>query len=185
LALLVLLGINAWRESREYAHDMEVAAKREAAFAALTGNGHRITTVTLNQGADDRFHATIQMKGERAGEYRLHWQVTDTGFKIALAAGNEAIRLQAGDAKTEILFTLDELARSYRAKVLRGGSGVLIEEPFRLDVSLIPIFSETEREALPPGEQRRLDSDDSPLRSMKSTTFPVRFLIDHAGRTEK
>lgn len=185
LALLFLFGLNVWRESREYARDMEIAAQREAAFAALTGARHRIAAVTLDQSADDRFRATIRMRGERAGEYGLHWQVTDNGFKTALAAGNEVIRLHPDESETEVVFTLDELARSYRAKVLHGGGGVLVEEPFRLEVSLTPLFTETEREALPPGERRRLDTGESPLHSLKSMTFPVRFIVDRDGSTKK
>ena len=185
LGLLLLFGLNVWRESREYAQDMELTAQREAAFGALTSARHRIDAVTLDQDADDRFRATIRMRGERAGEYRLHWQVVDNGFKTELAAGNEAIRLQPGESETELGFTMDELVRSYRTKVLRGGGGVLVEEPFRLQVSLTPIFSEAERRELPPGERRRFELGESPLRSTKSTTFPVRFLIDRDGRTEK
>ena len=185
LALLVLFGINAGRESREYARDMEIAAQREAAFAALTGARHRIAAVTLDQSENDRFRATIRIKGKRAGEYRLHWQVVDSGLKTALAAGNDVIRLQPGESETEIAFTLDELARSYRAKVLHGRGGVLVEEPFRLHLLLTPLFTETECEALSPGERRRLDTSDSPLRSLKSIKFPVRFIIDRNGRTKK
>jgi hypothetical protein len=177
LVLLFLFGLKIWRESREYAQDMELAAQREAAFAALSGDRHRIADVTLDQSADDHFRATIRITGERAGEYRLHWQVADTGFGAVLAAGNEVIRLQPGEVETEIVVTLDELARSYRTKVLHGNGGVLVEEPFRLEVSLVPIFSDAERGALPPGERRRLDAGESPLRSVKSTEFPVRFII--------
>ena len=185
LALLVLFGLNVWRESREYAHEMEIATQREAAFAALSSASHRIAAVTMDQSADNRFRATIRTKGQRAGEYRLTWRVADTGFGAALATGNEVIRLQPGDGKTEIVFTLDELARSYRAKVLHGGGSVLVDETFCLEVSLTPLFSETEREALPPGEQRRLDAGESPLRSLKSIKFPVRFIIGSDGRTKR
>lgn len=185
LALLVLFGVNAWRESREYARDTEIAAEREAAFGALSGVSHQITGLKMDQSVDNRFRATIRMKGERTGQYRLRWQIADNGFNTELAAGNETIRLQPGQTETEIAFTLDELARSYRMKVLHGGSGVLVEEPFRLDVSLTPLFTDTEREALPPGERRRLDRGESPLRSSKRTEFPVRFILDSDGRTKK
>jgi len=52
--------------------------------------------------------------------------------------------LQPGQEETAITFALDDLAQSYQAKVLRGSSGVLVDEPFALDVSLVPLFNESE-----------------------------------------
>jgi len=177
VALIVLIGLNGWRESRNYAQDMEIAAQREAAFAALVGSRYRIHEISIDRSEHDRFRATVQMTGRREGTYRLHWQVADTGFGMMLASGNDVMALGSGKAEAEITFTLNQLMQSYQAKVLRGGTGVLVEEPFKLNVWLEPVFTESERETLPPGERRRLATAESPLRSKTSTQFPVRLLI--------
>jgi hypothetical protein len=176
LALLVFVGFYVWRESRNYTHDMEIAAQREAAFAALTDVRHRITGISLDRNERDQFGVIVRMIGERAGNYHLHWQVADTGFGTTLVSGDETIALRPGHAEAAITFTLGQLAQNYQAKVLRGAGGVLVEEPFELVASLWPVFNESERQTLPPGERRRLDTE-SPLRSQKTARFPVRFLI--------
>jgi hypothetical protein len=184
LALLVLVSLYSWRQSRNYTHDMEVAAQREAAFAALINARHRITGITLDRSEHDNFRAIVEMMGEREGSYHLHWQVADTGFRTTLASGDSTIELRPGRAEAEITFTLGQLAQNYQAKVLRGAGGALVEESFELVASLWPLFNESGRKTLPPGERRRLDKAESPLRSQKITHFPVRLLI-RKGSSEK
>ena len=184
LALLVLVSLYGWRRSWNYTHDMEVVAQREAAFAALTDARHRLIGIKLDRSEHDNFRAIVRMTGEREGSYHLHWQVADTGFGTTLVSGDETFALRPGHAEAEIKFTLGQLAQSYQAKVLRGAEGVLVEESFELEASLWPLYSESERKILPPGERRRLDKAESPLRSQKTTHFPVRFLI-RKGSSEK
>lgn len=181
LALIVLIGLNGWRESRKFAQDMNLAGRREAAFAALVGARYRINEITVDHSEHDRFRATVLMTGQREGDYRLHWQVADTGFGTTLLSGDDVTALGSDKAEAEIGFTLDQLTQSYRAQVLRGGAGVLVEEPFELDAWLEPVFSESERKTLPPGERRRLGTAESPLRSQTATQFPVRFFIRDTG----
>jgi hypothetical protein len=185
LVLILLLGVKVWREGQEYAQAMAIATQREAAFAVLVGARHRIEGVTLDQGADGAFRAAVWLEGEREGEYRLSWRVADTGFGAELVAGEQAVRLQPGEREIDIAFSLDELVRSYQTKVLNGGGGVLVEEPFRLETSLYPVLSEAERGALPPGERKRLDTAESSLTARKSTSFPVRFIIHQDGTIER
>jgi len=181
LAIILLVGLNSWRDSQKYAKDMEMVAQREAAFAALAGARYRITDITIDRSEQDRFHATVRMNGEREGNYHLHWQVADTGFGATLASGDETIALRTVNAQAEINFTVDQLTQSYQTKVLKGRADVLVQEPFELDAWLVPILSEDERAALPPGEQRRLGKLDSPLQSKREIRFPVRFIIRKAG----
>lgn len=185
LVLLLLVGLYGWTKSREYAEAVKAAAQREAVFAAIVGARHRVAGIAVDQGADHRFRAEVQLAGDREGDYRLSWRVVGTSFGAEVAAGDRQVWLQPGERRIGISFTLDELARSYRVRVLNSRGGVLVEEPFRLDVTLDPVLSETERGELPLGEQRRLDTGESPLRSQKSTRFPVRFIVRRDGSIEE
>jgi hypothetical protein len=69
--------------------------------------------------------------------------------------------------------------------VLHGKGGVLVDEPFRLDVSIGPLFSYAERQELPPGERRRLERGESPLNSARNTSFAGRFIIQNDGSIKK
>jgi len=185
LLLLVVLGLGIVRQDREYTKAMTAATQREAAFAALLGTRHRITELTVVRSPDDAFHAAVQLAGEREGDYRLHWRVTDSGMGVDLAAGEQPLHLERGERRVDFTFGLDDLARGYRANVLHGKGGVLVDEPFRLDVSIGPLFSYAERQELPPGERRRLERGESPLNSARNTSFAGRFIIQNDGSIKK
>ena len=102
LALILLFGIKAWLESREYADGMRIATEREAAFAVLSGTRHRIVALELDHSADGRFRATVRMMGEREGNYLLRWQVADTGFGAALASGVKSCDCSLAKAKPSL-----------------------------------------------------------------------------------
>lgn len=185
LVLAALLGAKVWWEGREHSKAMALATQREAAFAALLGARHTIAALTVNGSAEASFRAKVQFAGKREGDYRLRWQVVDTGFGASLATGERIIALQPGARAVDIAFTLDELARGYKAKVLDGAGGVLVDEAFRLEVSLVPVLSEGERRELPPGERHRLTTGDTSLRAEKSTEFPVRLMIRGDGSIQR
>lgn len=177
LVLAALLGAKVWWEGREYSEALALATQREAAFAALVGARHKIAGLALDGSAEGRFRARVQLAGEREGDYRLTWRVVDRGFGAALATGERIIRLQPGARAVDIAFTLEELARSYKEKVLNGAGGVLVDESFQLELSLMPVLSPSERQELPPGERHRLTTGDTSLRAHMSTEFPVHFVI--------
>lgn len=182
LLVLVLLGLNAWRENREHANASIAAAQRKAVFTALANNRHRIAAITVERSADDTFRAEIDLSGRHEGDYRLRWQVADTGFDAILVTGSRILHLRPGEQRVTISFTLDQLAHRYRTRLLGGRGGVLVEEPFRLSVSLDPALREPERGRLPPEERRRLGTAQSPLHSAAARRFLVRFLLRRDGR---
>lgn len=99
--------------------------------------------------------------------------------------GKRIVRLQPGARAVDIAFTLDELARGYKAKVLKRAGGVLVDESFQLQLSLVPVLSEDERQELPPGERHRLATGGTSLRADMTTEFPVRFIIRGDESTER
>lgn len=185
LLLLLAVGVGTVRQGREYTEAMNAATQREAAFAELMGARHRITGLTVERTPDDGFRATVQLAGNHEGEYRLRWHVADRGIGANLATGEQRLHLRPGPHRVDVTVSLDELARGYREIVLRGKTGVLVDEPFRLDVSLDPIFGTTERDGLPPGERRRLETGESPLRSSQNAPFTGRFVIENDGAPMK
>lgn len=185
VVLAAFVGAKAWWEGREYSEAMALATQREAGFAALVGARHKIAGLTVDGSAEGTFRAKARLAGERQGDYRLSWRVVDTAFGAALAVGERIIRLQPGGRAVEIAFTLDELARSYKAKVLDGAGGVLVDESFQLEVWLVPVLSEGERQELPPVERYRLATGDTSLRAEMSTEFPVRFVLRGDGSIEQ
>jgi hypothetical protein len=184
LALILLFGVQICWEGEEYTEAVAVAAQREAAFQAFVAARHKITGLIVDQSADGAFRTVVRLDGEREGAYRLAWRVADTGYRSTLVEGERAVRLYKGAREIEVPYHLEDLARRYKSKHLTGG-GVLIEEPFRVDVTIEPILTAAERTALPPGEVRRLKLGESPLRSQNSESFPVRFIIRLDGTLEK
>lgn len=183
LLLIVLVGAMLWKQGADYTEAMNLASQREATFAELLAARHDITGITVTRDDGGRFNGTVQVAGERAGAYRLAWEVTGTSFGAVLAGGDGTFSLQPGRQEIAIAFGLEELARSYREKVLSGG-GVLVEEPFMLVVTLAPVLSEVKRAALPPGERNRLKVGESSLRVREMTRFLVRFIVRRDGSIE-
>jgi hypothetical protein len=171
LLIATLLSIKACKEKQAYTDAMAIATQREAAFAGLVAACHKVNDISITQDTDGVFHTVVRLTGKREGTYRLSWQVTDTRYSGLLASGSQVTWLQPGAREVGIAFTLIELARRYEAKVLKGHSGILVEQLFELTTALEPVLSEAERAALPPGERRRLEAGESPLRFTRALTF--------------
>jgi hypothetical protein len=183
LALILMIGVQVWWEGKEYTEAMAVATQREAYFQSFVQARHTITDLTVDRRADGAFRAAVRLDGAGEGAYRLTWRVVDSGYRSSLLEGERTLRLHNGAREIEIPYRLEDLVRSYKSKHLTGG-GVLVEEPFRVYVTIEPILTPTERAALPPGELRRLKMGQSPLRSQNSKSFPVRFIIRLDGTLE-
>lgn len=179
-ALLMLAGV-AWVRMERYEHAMTLAASREAAFARLMGTRHEIAEIVIEQTADGMIRANIGLTAGRQGPYRLSWHVTAPNFRGVLLDDSRSLNLKRDGRSLVLTFAVGQLARSYQALVLKGRGGVLVEEPFRLDVTLEPDLAAADYADLPPGERYRLRAGQSPLRSKASVNVPVRFLIRRDG----
>jgi hypothetical protein len=176
---MVVAGL--WHREREYSRSMTLATQREARFAELTSAAHRVTGLQVTRGVAGTFRANALLVGSRKGAYRLQWRVTGTSFGADLAARAQTVHLEPGERQVSIVFTLDELARSYASKVLSGSGSVLVDEKFKLEASLLPLLTEAELQALPPGKRHRLDRGDTPLRAARIAAFSVRFVAHSDG----
>ena len=173
LVTATALAIN----ERNYRQAMNAATTREATFADLIGANQKIVGITITSNADGMIRAVVRISGKREGDYRLNWSVVPSSFSRPVITGDRSLKLLRGDDDVTITFSMDELQRRYQAVVLRGRGGVLVDEHFQLDVFLDPVLTQQETLALPPGEQRRIEIGDSPLRSRGTAKFPVRFTI--------
>jgi hypothetical protein len=188
LALLVvpeavgaLLLLKLAADRADYEEAMAAASAREAAFAELLGARHVVAGIEVASRPDGTFAAAIRLAGQRSGDYRLGWRVGGTSFGATLAGAEQVLALEGGERRVAVEFTVDQLAGRYRELVLRGGGGVLVDEPFRLQVRIEPVLSGDEQANLPPGERRRIALGDSPLPASASMSFPVRFVIAADG----
>jgi len=177
LLLMLLIGGELWLQARDYEAGMNIAATREKAFADLVGSNHKLVGVDIMAGTDGVIRATVRMTGERDGLYRLSWRVVPSSAKEPLFEAERSIQVRRGDDDAMLTIAMDDLKSEYQAAVLKGRGGALVDEFFELEVLLDPALTQQETANLPPGEQRRLGSGESPLQSKSSARFPVKFTI--------
>jgi len=180
LAPLLLIAIGAagaWLSARNYSVAMDVAAKREQAFAELAGSLQKVAAVDIMPDPTG-INAVIRMNGQRSGLYHLVLQVQPATNDTVLITDDRSVQLPVGESNLTVTFKMDDVQEAYRDSVLHGGGGVLVDELFRVNVSLAPALSGEEIAGLPPGEARRVETPDSPLHSRKTAQFPVHFTIE-------
>jgi hypothetical protein len=177
IALMQLAAAVLWINTRNYEQAMNTVAKREALFADVEGSNQKIVAVAITSNADGVIQMVVRISGKREGNYRLNWRVIPASTSHTIIAGDRHLNLRYGDEDITLSFPMVELQRQYQAVVLGGRGGVLVDERFQLKVFLDPVLTQPEITALPPGEKRRIDADDSPLRSRGTSSFPVRFTI--------
>jgi hypothetical protein len=177
VVLLAFVALLVWARTSAYQEAMTIATARESQFVDLAARNQRIDSLSVVYDGEEEFIAAVSISGSREGLYRLAWRVSPSSFDIAIMADSRELELQQEQSQTEISFSIAELRTQYQAQILNGGTGVLVDELFEFDAVLEPILSTEEISDLPPGEQRRLGSEGSPLTSSASSNFPVYFLI--------
>jgi hypothetical protein len=166
-----------WQGARQREQAVSDAAAREAGFAQFIASNKKLTDLDIESDSQGAFRALARVSGNRDGAYELKWRIIPSSAKQAIFEGRRPLRLTTTTEPLEILFSTDDLKSRYQAIVLHGRGGALIDEQFRLEVSLNPIVTSEERQNFPPGEGRRLNAPESPLESRRTTEFSVRFTI--------
>jgi hypothetical protein len=180
IAMALLVGAKMWIDERHYSQEMALVAQRESHFAALAGNVQKISRISVAAENDGHFLAKVFLDGQAEGKYRLGWKIASASFSGSLLDGLRLVDLEPGNNETEIDISKIILAEGY-AKHLSGSGAVLVDEPFRLSVSLQPSLTTAEMQTIPPGEKKRLELGESPLQSQKTVNFPVKFAVDYNG----
>jgi hypothetical protein len=173
---LVLIGAAFWLRARQYDDTVNAATAREAAFAELLGSKRKITSIDIAN-STGIVNGTVRLSGTREGPYRFSWRVVPSTSEAPVLTHEATLQLARGQNDLPIAFSIDELQRQYRVIVLHGRGNALVDELFRLEVALDPVLNQREISQLPPGEQRRMETGNSALRSQGTAQLPVRFTI--------
>jgi hypothetical protein len=166
-----------------YSGEQRDAAQRQASkeaeirFEELLAARHRIERIEVVEASERMVAWALVFSGEKRGSYRLTWSLEEQVYRKALLEQSDVVELAPGGASRSGTFDLNLLKRLYRKQVLNGAGGVLVEENFRLRVSLAPLLSEAERAALPAHELQNLELGQSDLISDAAAEIPVRFII--------
>lgn len=177
IVLFAVFAVSIWTQKNAYEEAMTNASRREARFAELNAGNQRIASLRVEHDNGEDLRAIIEFTGYREGLYRLAWRISPSSFDNAVISDSRELELYEASPQEEIAFSLGELRSGYQALILNGGTGVLVDEPFEFDASLEPIMSAEEIMDLPPGEQQRVGTEESPLASFATARFPVSFLI--------
>lgn len=183
LVLIALTAFSLHQRSIRQAEAIAATERQQAVFDDLLKTRHTISGLDLRRTHEGDVEARVTMSGDRQGRYRLHWQVNSTVYGEVLSGElqNLGLDLEGGELDFEV--PIVELARSYRDTIL-DGSGVAIDEPFELVVTLFPEIDADEAEAWPAFERYRWERGDSPLRNSAAAEFQVRFRVGHDGTIE-
>jgi len=180
LGLIAITAVAFWQRSIHQAEILAAMEQREAVFADLLNTRQTISELTARATDSGDLQAILATSGGRSGTYRLLWQVNSMTYGEILSDEKQAVEI--GSAREELVLEIliDDLARSYRDTVLKGG-GVLVDEPFELFVTLVPDVDEQDIEAWPPRERYQWEQGVSPLFSIRSFEFPMRFSVSRDG----
>jgi hypothetical protein len=166
-----------------YGSEQRAAAQRQSAreaetrFEELRAARHRIESIDVIEAGEQRAAWSLVFGGERRGSYRLTWTLEEQVYRKVLLERSAVVELEPGAASRGETLDVSIVERLYREQVLKGAGGVLVEEPFKLRVSLVPLLSEAERAALPAHELQNLELGHSALISNATAEIPVRFTI--------
>jgi len=176
LMLIALGAASAWLRARDYSADLETVSKREQALADLVAANQKVVAVDIMSDASD-LNAVVRINGQRSGLYHLVMRVLPATGNAIVLTEDRSLQLPVGESDVEVNLKMSEVQQAYRDAILKGRGGVLVDELFRLDVSLVPALAGDEIATLPPNERGRLESADSPLQSRRMAQFPVHFTL--------
>lgn len=180
LGLIAITALAFWQRSIHHAGTLAAMEQRVAVFADLLNTRQTISELTARTTDSGDLQAVIATSGGRSGTYRLLWQVNSMTYGEILSNEKQAVEIGSAREELALEILIDDVARSYRDTVLKGG-GVLVDEPFQLFVTLMPDVDEQDIEAWPPHERYQWEQGVSPLLSIRSFEFPMRFSVGRDG----
>lgn len=180
LGLVAITAVAFWQRSIHQAETLAAMEQRDAVFADLLNTRQTISELTARATDGGDLQAILATSGGRSGPYRLLWQVNSMTYGEILSDGKQDVEIGSAREELTLEILIDDIARSYRDTVLKGG-GVLVDEPFGLVVTLVPDVDEQDIEAWPPHERYQWEQGVSPLLSIKSLEFPMRFSVSRDG----
>ena len=180
LGLIAITAVAFWQRSIHQAETLAAMQQHEAVFADLLNTRQSISELTARAMDGGDLQAILATSGGRSGPYRLRWRVNSMTYGEILSDEKQDVEIGSAREELTLEILIDDLAESYRDRVLKGG-GVLVDEPFELVVTLVPDVDEQDIEAWPPDERYQWDQGVSPLLSIMSLEFPMRFTVSRDG----
>ncbi len=158
--------------------EAEGRSRAHASLSALAAGIHRFEQIEVDWpggGADGR--AGLVLAGDRAGAYRLDWQIRGAVYDTALLAGSTRLNLAAGRHGHDVPIPATALVDGYRDLLERQDADIMVDEAFRFVARLTPLLDPASTDTLPAGEVRALAEGWSPLIGKAAAEFPVRFFL--------
>lgn len=180
---LLQAGVVAASERRQQA-ERDQRAELIRNFDRLVRARHSIGRIDVVAPMDEEAgvrvpsQAAVTLSGERAGVYRIAWELTETLYDTPLLVGEERLTLAGGDTTVLVPIDMRTLRERYRSEVLGGRGGVLVESDWPLKVSIRPLLSGEEARSVPRSERQNLRLGMSALISEAQAPVPVEFRID-------
>ena len=155
-----------------------LSAAREAAFARLRDTRRVVTGVAPIRDQGGLIRLRVETAGARDGGYRLLWRLEDPLYRVVLAQGERRVSLSPEASTIDLDLDRGAVARRYREEILsHAGSPVLIDQEFRLLLTLEPLLDAGERAGLPPREIGNLARGVSDLQFESRAEVAMRFEI--------
>ncbi len=167
----------AFRADRQRAA-RHLSAAREAAFARLRDTRRVVAGVVPVRDREGLRRLRVETAGTRDGGYRLVWRLAEPLYRVVLAQGERRVSLSPEASTIDLDLDRDAVVRRYRDEILtHAGGPVLIDQDFRLLLSLEPLLDAGERASLPPREIDNLARGVSDLRFESRAAVAMRFEV--------
>lgn len=162
----------------EQTRERQAADEDEAALAQLLTSRHGIAALQVAPVGDGELvRASLRVRGNRTGLYRLRWTVGEPAYGVILQEDSLELDLSPGEHSVALQISTADLAAAYRRAILEGRGAAIVDTFLKLEATLTPVLSDTERSTLPERELRNLRLGYSRLIAEAQTDFALSFTI--------
>lgn len=173
-ALMVVYVGSVGEQTRE----RQAANEDEAAFAQFITARHAITALQVAPvGGDAKVRASLRVRGSRTGLYLLQWTVGEPAYGVTLQEDSMKLDLSSGEHTIALEITTADLATVYGRDILEGQGPAMVDTFLKLETTLTPVLSDTERNTMPERELGNLRLGYSQLIAEAQTDFALSFTV--------
>lgn len=126
-------------------------------------------------GGGENGRINLSFIGKRRGEYWLDWVIMSAEGQKPLLGDRYRIRLGKEYKRTSIPISADGLVNAYMAQMKEPGAAARVDERFRLELRMSPVFNSKQWQQLPEGEEERMEEGESILIRRTEARFKVQF----------
>lgn len=171
----VIVGVSAAMAGS--LRDRAERADRRAAEHQLVELSERVHRINPTASRVEASFLRLAIEGDREGAYTLEWTIRESVYDTELDAGARRLELPGESVVERVPIDVAAMREVYRATVLGGQGGVLVEEDFEARFRLLPLLRPEEAGRLPDTALQGLRLGQSDLISEATVPVPVRFEI--------